>query len=116
MFSTGLRDLASTPELRALLGAADRDLYRPLMALAAGAALVTTVMTASLTAWSLPASALVLSGVCVATYRLRTRPRPTYDGLILETGFGQVPLDLIRQWLRGPDVLLVTALLVVLVV
>lgn len=55
-----------------------------------------------------------LVGGCAAAYRVRTRPAISYDGLILETAVGQIPVDLLRQWLRGPDVLLVAAWLAAL--
>lgn len=115
MFSSGLRDLAGMPELRAMLGAADRDLYCPLAVVPACAAAVVTVMTAPVTGWSPIVGVLVAAGACIATYRMRTRLRTGYDGLILETAVGQVPVDLVRQWLRGPDYLIATGLLLALI-
>ncbi|WP_407445977.1 DUF6297 family protein [Rhodococcus sp. (in: high G+C Gram-positive bacteria)] len=115
VFSTGLRDLASKPDLRAMLGAADRDLYRPLMVVPACAAAAVTAVTAPVTGWSPSVSAIVAAGACVAVYRLRTRPATEYDGLVLETAVGQVPLDLIRQWMRGPDSLVAAGLLLALI-
>ena len=55
------------------------------------------------------------AGAFIAAYRIRTRPRTGYDGLLLETAVGQVPVDLIRQWLRGPDVLVAAGLVLALV-
>lgn len=115
VFSTGLRDLASKPDLRAMLGAADRALYRPLMVVPACAAAAVTAVTAPATGWSPSVSAIVAAGACVAVYRLRTRPATAYDGLVLETAVGQVPVDLIRQWMRGPDGLVAAGLLLALI-
>ncbi|QTJ64324.1 hypothetical protein HYG77_00985 [Rhodococcus sp. ZPP] len=49
---------------------------------------------------------LMSSAGAAAAYWLRTRPARWNDGLILETGYGHVPVDLLRQLLRGPDILL----------
>ncbi len=111
VFSTGLRDLARMPELRAMLGATDRDLYRPMAVAPACAAAVVTVMTAPMTGWSPVVCSIVAAAGCTAAYRMRTRPRTEYDGLVLETAVGQVPVDLIRQWLRGPDLLIAAGVL-----
>lgn len=114
-FSAGLRELSNSPELVAMLGADDRSLRRPLMVAPMGAAAAVTVMTAPLVGWSAPALMIAVIGACGAAYRLRARPRTTYDGLILETGIGQLPVDLIRQKLRGPDALIATAILLAVV-
>ncbi|MFC7449675.1 DUF6297 family protein [Rhodococcus daqingensis] len=111
VFSAGLRELSSDPELAGMLGPDDRSLRLPLMVIPACAAAAVTVMTAPLVGWSAPALATTVIGSCCAAYRLRTRPRTTYDGLILVTGVGQLPIDLIRQKLRGPDILIATAIL-----
>jgi hypothetical protein len=79
------------------------------------AAAATTVLTAFLTAMNPVVMLIVLVGGCVAVYRTRTHPHTDYDGLILETAVGQIPVDPIRQRMRGPDVLAVAALLLVLV-
>ncbi|TCN48186.1 hypothetical protein EV641_118110 [Rhodococcus sp. SMB37] len=114
-FSGGLRDLSANSGLRATLGAHDRVLRVPLMAVPAIVAAATTVLTAPLVAADLLVMPLVLVGACAAAYRVRTHPYTDYDGLILDTAVGQIPVDLIRQRMRGPDVLAVTALLLLLV-
>jgi hypothetical protein len=114
-FSGGLRDLSANSGLRATLGAHDRALRVPLMAVPAGVAAATTILTAPLVAADLLVMTIVLMGACAAAYRVRTHPYTDYDGLVLDTAVGQIPVDLIRQRMRGPDVLAVTALLLLLV-
>lgn len=97
-------------------GADDRLLRLPLTVIPVVAAVVTTVLTAPLAAMNPTPMALVLIGAVTAMYRIRTRAPLTYDGLILETGFGQVPVDLIRQKIRGTDVIVVAAALLVVCV
>lgn len=79
------------------------------------AAATTAFLTAFLAATNPVVMIIVLVGGCVAAYRSRTHPHTDYDGLILETAVGQIPVDLIRQRMRGPDVLVAAALLLVLV-
>lgn len=111
VFSTGLRELSGNPELVGMLGADDRSLRLPLTVLPSCAAAAVAMVTAPLVGWSVPALVTVVAGSCGAVYRLRTRPPSTYDGLVLEIGVGQLPIDLIRQKLRGPDCLILTAAL-----
>ena len=46
-------------------------------------------------------------GIVAALYRSASRPPMRYDGASVDTPFGLVPVDLIRQLTRGPDVLIV---------
>lgn len=75
------------------------------MAVPAIVAAATTVLTAPLVAADLLVMPLVLVGACAAAYRVRTHPYTDYDGLILDTAVGQIPVDLIRQRMRGPTYL-----------
>lgn len=50
----------------------------------------------------------------MAAVRSRTAPPRVYDGLAVVTMFGMVPVDMIRQLLRGPGLLLVGAVLLLL--
>jgi hypothetical protein len=111
VFSAGLRELSSNPELIGMLATDDRSVRRPLMVVPASVTTAVTMMTAPLVGWSVPVLVLVVVGACGAAYRLRTRPPTAYDGYILERGIGHLPIDLIRQKLRGPDVLIATAVL-----
>lgn len=114
IFSAGLRELCADTALAVMLGADDRLLRLPLTVVPVVAAVVTMVLTGPLVAMNLTMMALVLTGAVTAMYRSRTRAPLTYDGLVLETGFGPVPVDLIRQKIRGTDaVVLAAALLAV---
>jgi hypothetical protein len=50
---------------------------------------------------------LLLAGVVAAAYRAATRPPMAYGGAAIETPFGLIPVDLLRQVTRGLDVLAV---------
>lgn len=115
-FSGGLRELCDDAGLRAMLGGGDRTLRLPLMVVPAGAGLIVAVATVPLVASNPPLMVVALTGALWAVHRIRTSPHVTYGGLILETGYGQMPVDLIRQKLRGADVLAVTAVLLAVVV
>ncbi|MFF3229072.1 DUF6297 family protein [Nocardia suismassiliense] len=116
VFSTGLRDLCGDNALRVVLGAGDRALRLPLLVVPLIAVTVSAALTAPTLGLWVPALLISCVGALLAAYRMRTRAAISYDGLILVTGYGQVPVDLIRQLLRGPDVLLVAAVLLILVI
>ncbi|OZD08473.1 hypothetical protein CH275_04790 [Rhodococcus sp. 06-235-1A] len=102
-FGRGLRDINSSSAFRAAFGGSDRSLRSAhLVVPAAGvfavfAACAPVVFGASL--WAvLPIPFVALA----ALYRSASRPPLEYGGLILETPMGQVPVDMLRQMLRGP--------------
>lgn len=111
VFSSGLRELCTNDELRMMLGVGDRPLRLALVAVPLGAIVCVAVLTAPAVHTQLPILLIASAGALLSAYRLRTRPWTAYDGLILETGFGQVPVDMVRRLMRGPDVLIVTAVL-----
>lgn len=115
-FSGGLRELCDDAGLRAMLGGGDRMLRLPLMVVPGVVGVVVAVATVPLVASNPILTVVALTGALWAVHRVRTSPHVTYDGLIVETGYGQVPVDLIRQKLRGADVLAVTAALLAVVV
>ena len=47
------------------------------------------------------------AGVVGAIYRAATRPQLAYGGAIVDTPLGMIPVDLLHQLFRGPDVLAV---------
>ncbi|WP_164874063.1 DUF6297 family protein [Rhodococcus spongiicola] len=116
VFSTGFREMSNSRELLGMLGMADRALHRPMMVVPACAAAAVTATTAPFVGWTAAPTLIAAGGACLAAYRLRTRLPTAYDGLILETGVGQLPVDLIRQKLRGPDMLIASAMLLAIVV
>jgi hypothetical protein len=53
-----------------------------------------------------PVPAVLLPvGILAAGYRAATRPPTSYGGAAVDTPFGLIPFDLIKQLVRGPDVL-----------
>ncbi|NLU63707.1 ABC transporter permease [Rhodococcus sp. HNM0563] len=114
LFSAGLRDILRERDFGALLGSADRQILLPLTVVPSVAATLVAVSTTFLSGGTAATLVIGLAGGCGAAYRVRTRPSIRYDGLILETAVGQIPVDLVRQWLRGPEVLLVAAWLTAL--
>lgn len=50
---------------------------------------------------------VLIVGVIAAVYRAATRPPMGYGGFTIETPFGLIPVNLIRQIIRGPDILAV---------
>jgi hypothetical protein len=56
-------------------------------------------------------SALLALGVLGAVYRTATRKPMSYDGGIADSPFGPVPVNLLRQTVRGPDVVAVLVLI-----
>ncbi|ATO15238.1 hypothetical protein CO540_16500 [Micromonospora sp. WMMA2032] len=47
---------------------------------------------------------VLVLGTVAAAYRAGTRPPMTYGGAAADTPFGMIPIDLVRQVVRGPDV------------
>ncbi len=50
---------------------------------------------------------VLVAGVIAAVYRAATRPPMRYGGAVVDTPFGLIPVDLLRQIVRGPDLLAV---------
>jgi hypothetical protein len=55
--------------------------------------------------------AALVVGVIGSVYRAASRPPMSYEGAVIETPFGLLPLDMVRQIVRGPDLLAATILL-----
>ncbi|WP_280507712.1 DUF6297 family protein [Nocardia flavorosea] len=113
LFSAGLRDICGDPALRVLLGAGDRALRRPMLIVPAAALGLTGMLTFLATG---PVAVISAAGAALAAYRIRTRPSRSYDGLLLITNTGPLPIDLIRQLIRGLPILSVAGALLVQVV
>jgi hypothetical protein len=104
--TSGLRAISRSPGLRRLLGG--RDAVQRLVHL-----VVPTVGTVVWYLATVPAyrhgtiglDLLLVPGIVFAAYRAATRPPIKYGGPVTETPFGTLPVDLLRQVLRGPDVI-----------
>ncbi|GAB3937723.1 hypothetical protein GCM10027614_16490 [Micromonospora vulcania] len=107
----GLRSISRSPGLRRALGGSDnalRAIHVVVPAVGAGLWWLLTLPTVhGGPAWLAPALAL---GVVAAAYRAATRPPIDYGGATVNTPFGMVPVDLLRQGSRGPALLAVLVL------
>ena len=102
----GLRTVARSSALRRALGGNDRLVRGVHLVLPALMTLVWWLVTMPAGADGAgPAGALLVAGVVAAAYRGATRPPMTYDGAVVETPFGLLPLGLVLQLARGPDLL-----------
>lgn len=108
----GLRDVAASGSGKLALPTPDAAVARAFMVVPVCAATAFSVVVALACG---PVVGLVV-GVfaCIAVYRSRTSPPIVYDGLAVITPFGSVPIDLIRQQLRGPGTLVPGAIVLLL--
>jgi hypothetical protein len=110
--TAGLRVLARAPGLARALGMGERELRALHTVVPALAAVAWWAITAP--AGGAPFGRLdlaMVAGVVGSVYRAATRPPMSYQGMALETPFGLFPVDLVRQLLRGPDLLGATIVL-----
>lgn len=114
----GLRVIARNAALRRVIGGGDRELKLLHLVVPAAATLLWCVATYP----ALPVIAPVITavsalGAIAVTYRLATRPDLDYSsGIVLDTPFGVVPANIVRQVMRGPGLLLVLVLVQITVV
>jgi hypothetical protein len=104
----GLRTIAGSAALRRALGGTDASLKVIHLVLPA----VGAIVWCALTSFALPLAPSVTTVISAAgsvliVYAMATRPPMDYGGgsPIFETGFGAVPVNLIRQLVRGPAIL-----------
>jgi hypothetical protein len=112
-----IRQLASAPGLRAQFAGEDRWLSRAsvattLLGVAAWAVVTVPGMAAS---GGAVLAIIVTAGISAAICRTVTRPPLDYSKPPVPTPFGDIPLDLYRQLARGPLLLAVLILVVVLI-
>ncbi|MEH1169026.1 DUF6297 family protein [Micromonospora sp. CPCC 205539] len=107
----GLRSISRSTGLRRALGGSDNALRAiHLIVPAVGAGLwwlLTTPTVHGGPPWLAPMLAL---GVVAAAWRAATRPPIDYGGATVNTPFGMIPVDLLRQGARGPALLAVLVL------
>jgi uncharacterized protein DUF6297 len=102
----GLRAVCRSPGLRRALGGSDGELRATHLVVPAAGAVAWWLATWPTAPHRAPlVDALVVAGAVLGVYRAATRPPMSYDGVVLDTPMGPVPIDLIRQLTRGPDVL-----------
>ncbi|MBO4160585.1 DUF6297 family protein [Micromonospora antibiotica] len=108
----GLRAISRAPGLRRSLGGNDALLrLTHLVVPGVGATLWYLATLPALRPVPVPLDAVLLLGVVAAAFWAGTRPPMRYGGAVVNTPFAMVPVDLVRQVLRGPD--LVAVLVVV---
>jgi hypothetical protein len=115
--AAGLRTVSRSAALRRSLGRSDGWLRSVHLVVPALGALIFVVATA----WSgrsfTPELDVVLAaGLALAALRSATRPPMVYDTAWLVTPLGVVPVGLITQIIRGPDLAIVLALLFAFVI
>ncbi|MGC4812980.1 DUF6297 family protein [Micromonospora sp. DT228] len=102
----GLRSISRSPGLRRALGGSDallRGIHVVVPAVGAGLWWLLTLPTVEPgPSWLAPTLAL---GVVAAAFRAGTRPPINYGGATVNTPFGMLPVDLVRQGSRGPALL-----------
>ncbi|MFI2709264.1 DUF6297 family protein [Micromonospora sp. NPDC018662] len=101
----GLRAVGRSAGLRRSLGGGDTLLHLAHLVVPA----VSVVIWYAASVPMVHAGLGVLDGVLVlgtvlAAHRAATRPSTTYGGVAVDTPVGMIPVDLIRQVVRGPDV------------
>lgn len=106
----GLRAVCRSPALRRMVGHGD-DWLRGTHLVAPGLGAVIWVATTMGAGRHLgvPGSLVLVAGLIGAVYRTATRPPMNYDVAWAATPMGIVPIGLITQVVRGPDVAVVLA-------
>ncbi len=111
-FGRGLRDVNASNTFRAVFGGSDVGIRMAhLVAPASAVSILFVVCLPILWHSSLLAVSVVPIVAMLALYRSTSRPPLDYGGLILDTPFGQVPVDMIRQLMRGPLVVAATVVM-----
>ena len=108
----GLRTVCRSPALRQALGGTDAALrWIHLVVPAAG---LVVWWLGTVPAGGAPAALLItlilIAGVLAAVYRTATRKPMSYDGGLADSPFGPIPTNLLRQLVRGPDLVAVLVL------
>lgn len=105
-FSRGLEQVCRMPALRFALGVSDRYLRVVHLAVPCAAAVLWSAATAPAAGeFALTVAPLCVVGAVVTVYRLATRPDLEYTSLLIDTPFGAIPPNLLRQVLRRPALL-----------
>ncbi|NRN69584.1 hypothetical protein GC106_68410 [Kibdelosporangium sp. 4NS15] len=107
-FAAGLRDIGRSAVLRRNLGGSDAGLRLVHLVAPVVSAVAWTLITSPATGFVV-ASLIVPVGAVGFAYRRATQPPTDYSGAAVDTPFGMVQPDLIRQLVRGPLLLLFIA-------
>jgi hypothetical protein len=107
--TAGLRTVCRSPALRRALGGTDRQLRLVHLVVPAVGVLLWWLAGGGVAA-PRPGQLVIVVGLVFATYRNATTRPLGYGGGAVDTPFGLIPVDLLRQVLRGLDVVAVLAL------
>ncbi|GIF49987.1 hypothetical protein DFJ67_7991 [Asanoa ferruginea] len=115
-FAGGLRGIARSAGLRRAIGGTDASLKMTHLLVPTLAAILFWLATVPAVGagpgWL---TVLLIVGVAAAVYRTSTRGPMIYGGSVAESPMGSMPVDLIRQVVRGPDVLAILIAVQILV-
>lgn len=104
----GLRSVGRSPRLRRTLGGADIVLRLAHLVVPAAGATIWYLASLPLVR---PAVSIVdvvlLLGIVAAAYRAGTRPPMEHGGVLVDTPMGMMSIDVVRQVIRGPDLVAV---------
>jgi hypothetical protein len=104
--AAGVRAVTRSPALRRALGGTDRALIVVHLVAPLAVVIVWTVaLLPVLHPLNPVAVVLIPVGAVVVVERSATRPPPDYGAAVFDTGFGGVQVDLVRQLVRGPALL-----------
>ncbi|GIF60236.1 DUF6297 family protein [Asanoa iriomotensis] len=115
-FAGGLRGISRSAGLRRAVGGSDGALKLTHMlvpTLVAALFWLATIPTVGAGPLWLPF--VLVAGVAASLYRSATRGAMAYGGAVAETPMGVIPVDMIRQVIRGPDLLAVMVAIHILV-
>ncbi|MEV0717099.1 DUF6297 family protein, partial [Asanoa sp. NPDC050611] len=115
-FAGGLRGISRSAGLRRAVGGGDGALkltHLIVPTLVATLFWLATIPPVGAGPRWLPA--LLVAGVAAAVYRAATRGPMVYGGSVAETPMGAIPVDMIRQVIRGPDLLAVLVAIQILI-
>lgn len=106
-FAGGLRTITGSPALRRSLGGTDASLKAVHVVLPAlGAAVWCALTSVALPIAPVPTALISAVGAVIVVYAMATRPPMDYAGPMLDSPFGSVPINLVRQLVRGPALLI----------
>lgn len=109
--AAGLRALCRSAVLRRTVGGSDRAVVAAHLVLPGAAVVLWWLLTMpAVGPLGVLLDLLLPAGVLGAVLRGARRPPMAYDGLVLDTPAGLIPADLVRQAVRGPDLVAVLVL------
>jgi hypothetical protein len=109
--TAGLRAVSRSAGLRRMLGGSDRELRLAHLVVPAIGAAIWYLATVPVVRPLGSLDAVLAVGIILAAYRTATQPAARYGGAAFDTPFGMISADLLRQLLRGWDLV---AILVVI--